>query len=190
MKSVKIVFGFASIALLLAVGCFLAFLFLPGNMTEKNDVREEDSFVSMEPLTAEEQAKIEIERFRTDYGCEITMDEMLLQLKIRAEYEETYHMSYPLEEVFLAEEDKDLSFGDAGDVSYTDTIEKIQKYIEMYNIDESRYASMTAEEELHALEIEYGPLDFSENGKSDEYLLKKSEPREEQIENANPEDDF
>ena len=56
MKSVKIVFGFASIALLLAVGCFLAFLFLPGNMTEKNDVREEDSFVSMEPLTAEEQA--------------------------------------------------------------------------------------------------------------------------------------
>ena len=139
MKSVKIVFGFASIALLLAVGCFLAFLFLPGNMTEKNDVREEDSFVSMEPLTAEEQAKIEIERFRTDYGCEITMDEMLLQLKIRAEYEETYHMSYPLEEVFLAEEDKDLSFGDAGDVSYTDTIEKIQKYIEMYNIDDSTF---------------------------------------------------
>ena len=190
MKSIKIVFGIASIALLLAVGCFLAFLFLPENLPEKNEAQEEESLVLMEPLTLEEQAKIEIERFKTDYGCEITMEEMLLQLKIRAEYEETYHMSYPLEEVFLAEEENDLSFGDAGDISYTDTIDKIQKYIETYNIDESRYASMTAEEELHALEVEYGPLDFIENGKGDDYLPEERKLREEQIENANPKDDF
>ena len=91
------------------------------------------------------------------------------------EYEETYQKSYPLEDVFLVKEDKELPIGDAGGAEYTDTIEKIQKYIEKYNIDESRYASMTAIEELHALEVEYGPLEAEISISEDET------PKEEEL---------
>lgn len=179
MKSIKIIFTVASIALLIAVGCFLAYLFLPDNAAKTEAVVEKAEAEVSQDLPIEEQAKIEVERFKRDYGMEIATDEMIKELHIRKEYEETYQKSYPLEDVFLVKEDKELSIGDAGGAEYTDTIEKIQKYVEKYNIDESRYASMTATEELHALEVEYGPLEaeisISEDETSIEEELIKAE---------------
>jgi hypothetical protein len=70
-----------------------------------------------------------------------------------------YGSSYELEEIFLSEQTKDDSIGDPGTDEYELIILQIQEYVKKYNIDESRYASMTAKEELEALEIEYGPLD-------------------------------
>lgn len=161
MKSIKIIFGVAATALLLALGCFLAFLFVP----DKGNVAGSDSKVEESPveeLSIEEQAELEIERFHKEYGLDISMEEMVKELEIRREYESTYLKSYALEEVFLADGETDLETGDRGDNSYTDMIDKIQQYVTKYHVDESRYASMTAEEELHALEVEYGPLE-SEN---------------------------
>ena len=175
MKSIKIIFTVASIALLIAVGCFLTYLFLPDNAAKTEAVVEKAEAEVSQDLSIEEQAKIEVERFKRDYGMEIATDEMIKELHIRKEYEETYQKSYPLEDVFLVKEDKELSIGDAGGAEYTDTIEKIQKYIEKYNIDESRYASMTAIEELHALEVEYGPLEAEISISEDET------PKEEEL---------
>ena len=158
MKSVKIIFGVAATALLLALGCFLAFLFVP----DKGNVAGSDSKVEeppVEELSFEEQAELEIERFHKEYGLDISMEEMVKELEIRREYESTYLRSYALEEVFLVDGETDLETGDQGDNSYTDMIDKIQQYVKKYHVDESRYASMTAEEELHALEVEYGPLE-------------------------------
>ena len=158
MKSIKIIFGVAATALLLALGCFLAFLFVP----DKGNVAGSDSKVEESPveeLSIEEQAELEIERFHKEYGLDISMEEMVKELEIRREYESTYLKSYALEEVFLADGETDLETGDQGDNSYTDMIDKIQQYVTKYHVDESRYASMTAEEELHALEVEYGPLE-------------------------------
>ena len=158
MKSIKIIFGVAAIALFLALGCFLAFLFVP----DKGNAAGSDSKVEeppVEELSIEEQAELEIERFHKEYGLDISMEEMVKELEIRREYESTYLKSYALEEVFLADGENDLETGDRGDNSYTDMIDKIQQYVKKYHVDESRYASMTAEEELHALEVEYGPLE-------------------------------
>ena len=107
----------------------------------------------------EKVAETEVKRFKEVYGLEITQDEMLKQLKIRKEYEEEYGKSYDLEEVFCVNVSVEEKEGDPGDESQSDIVEKIQLYVKKYNIDESRYASMTAEEELSALEVEYGPIE-------------------------------
>lgn len=156
MKNVKILFGVAAVAFILAAGCFFAFLFIPENEVEmQNKESTKENIVD----DLEKNAEIEVERFKEVYGLEITQDEMLKQLKIRKEYEDAYGKSYDLEEVFLLSGAKEEAEGDPGDESQSDIVEKIQLYIKKYNIDESRYASMTAEEELKALEVEYGPIE-------------------------------
>ena len=158
MKNVKILFGVAAVAFILAAGCFFAFLFIPENEVEmQNKESTKENIVD----DLEKNAEIEVERFKEVYGLEITQDEMLKQLKIRKEYEDAYGKSYDLEDVFLLSGAKEEAEGDPGDESQSDIVEKIQLYIKKYNIDESRYASMTAEEELKALEVEYGPIEES-----------------------------
>ena len=88
MKSIKIIFTVASIALLIAVGCFLAYLFLPDNAAKTEAVVEKAEAEVSQDLPIEEQAKIEVERFKRDYGMEIATDEMIKELHIRKEYEE------------------------------------------------------------------------------------------------------
>ena len=106
-----------------------------------------------------EAAEAEIKRFQETYGVEISMSDMVKELKIREEFEQTYGTTYELEEVFLAETTEDHTVGDPGDDEMDETIAKIQEYVKRFNVDEARYASMTVEEELEALELEYGPLD-------------------------------
>ena len=160
MKSVKVIFALAGIALVGALGCFLAFIFVPGQpaqVDEESIVTEESP---VEEETVEDLSKLaeaEVQRFFNTYGVEIPKEEMEKQLQIRKDYEETYGETYELEEVFLAETGT-AEEGDPASEEYADTIEQIQKYLKKYNIDESRYASMTAQEELAALEVEYGPL--------------------------------
>ena len=160
MKSVKVIFALAGIALVGALGCFLAFIFVPGQQAQI----DEESIVTEETPVEEEieedlskLAEAEVQRFLKTYGVEIPKEEMEKQLQIRKDYEETYGKTYELEDVFLAETGI-AGEGDPASEDYADTIEQIQKYLEKYNIDESRYASMTAQEELAALEVEYGPL--------------------------------
>ena len=150
MKNVKLLFGVAAVAFVLAAGCLLAFLFIPEKEVEGPTEDESTKVVIVDDL--EKVAETEVKRFKEVYGLEITQDEMLKQLKIRKEYEEEYGKSYDLEDVFCVNVSVEEAEGDPGD-------EKIQLYVKKYNIDESRYASMTAEEELLALEVEYGPIE-------------------------------
>ena len=166
MKGIKIVFGLAAVALIAAVGCFLAFMFAPQKEQEEPETISTESVSESEPPTEavieesdlEAEAKAEVQRFRDTYDMEIELEEMLEQLRIRKDYEEKYGVSYEMEDVFILEEPEGTEDGDPGSDVYLDTIETIQEYVKLYNIDESRYASMTAEEELAALEVEYGPL--------------------------------
>lgn len=157
MKNVKLLFGVAAVALVLAAGCLLAFLFIPEKEVEGPTEDESTKVVIVDDL--EKVAETEVKRFKEVYGLEITQDEMLKQLKIRKEYEEEYGKSYDLEDVFCVNVSVEEAEGDPGDESQSDIVEKIQLYVKKYNIDESRYASMTAEEELLALEVEYGPIE-------------------------------
>ena len=120
-------------------------------------VTTEENSISEEELTI--LAEEEVRRFKESYGVDIKLSEMKKQLILRDEYEAMYGSSYELEEIFLSEQTKDDSIGDPGTDEYELIILQIQEYVKKYNIDESRYASMTAKEELEALEIEYGPLD-------------------------------
>ena len=157
MKNVKLLFGVAAVAFVLAAGCLLAFLFIPEKEVEGPTEDESTKVVIVDDL--EKVAETEVKRFKEVYGLEITQDEMLKQLKIRKEYEEEYGKSYDLEDVFCVNVSVEEAEGDPGDESQSDIVEKIQLYVKKYNIDESRYASMTAEEELSALEVEYGPIE-------------------------------
>lgn len=161
MKSERIIFGLAAVALIGAVICCLSIFLTPKHLPEEEEVAEE------QPETEEEimqkEAEAEILRFKENYGLEITMEDMLDQIRIRRKYEAVYGRSYELEEVFMVNIPEDDTEWDPGDIEYSDTIEKIQKYIKLYDIDESRYVSMTPQEELNALEVEYGPLATEEN---------------------------
>ena len=166
MKGIKVVFGLAAVALIAAIGCFLAFMFAPQKTEEANDLAPAET-VSEESTPAETvteetsfqaEAEAEVKRFRETYGMEIELEKMQEQLRIRADYEEKYGTSYEMEDIFILNESESEAEGDPGSDLYLSTIEKIQEYVAIYNIDESRYASMTAEEELAALEVEYGPL--------------------------------
>ena len=163
MKSVKVIFTLAGVSLIGALICFLAVLFLPEKKATKVETTVEQEQVT-EPQNDEnakykEAAEAEIKRFQETYGVEISMSDMVKELKIREEFELTYGTTYELEEVFLAETTEGHTVGDPGDDEMDETIAKIQEYVKRFNVDEARYASMTVEEELEALELEYGPLD-------------------------------
>ena len=161
MKNIKVIFGLAFFALFSAALCLILFLFAP-EKAESEELCVEQETTKTLVLSDDELTKVaeeEILRFRESYGVDIDIKDMKKQLKIREDYEQKYGQSYELEEVFLSEMTKDDSIGDPGLDEYEEIVGKIQEYIKRYNIDESRYASMTAKEELEALEIEYGPLD-------------------------------
>ena len=168
MKSAKIIFSLAFVALIFALTFMFLFLFAPEYVpTQQNEVvqneenvQESETEKTTEDVEAELQAlaQTEIKRFKDEYGLDISMESMMKELKIRLEYEETYGKSYDLEEIFIVEVPEDDTVGDESDDEYEEVIQKIQKYIELYGVDETRYASMTAYEELDALEVEYGPL--------------------------------
>lgn len=184
MKSVKIIFALAGIALVGALGCFMAFVFIPGQQEPfgEESIVIEDSSVEEKNMEEDYQelAEVEVQRFADTYGMEISKEEMVKQLQIRKEYENAYGKSYELEEIFLTEANMKDVEGDPGTEDYTDTIVKIQKYLEKYNIDESRYASMTAQEELAALEVEYGPLTEETEGPvgAEETLMEQEDVQE------------
>lgn len=160
MKNEKVFFYLAGVALIGAFICFLS-LFFTSEQTDPEEVEKVESETQEESM--QKEAEEEILRFRKSYGIDITMEEMLKEIRIRRDYEKKYGRSYNLEEVFLADIPEDNTQGDPGDEEYSDTIEKIQEYIRLYDIDESRYEAMTAKEELDALEVEYGPLITEEN---------------------------
>lgn len=163
MKSIKIIFGLAVAAFLGVILCLVCIFFVPEQekIEEQAEISEtvttEENSISEEELTI--LAEEEVRRFKESYGVDIKLSEMKKQLILRDEYEAMYGSSYELEEIFLSEQTKDDSIGDPGTDEYELIILQIQEYVKKYNIDESRYASMTAKEELEALEIEYGPLD-------------------------------
>lgn len=164
MRSVKVIFVLAAVALIGAMGCLLAYVFVPEkevSITEESAAMDDTELLDHEavPEDLEVLAASEVERFKKEYGMEIDPAEMRKQIEIRKEYEEAYGSSYALEEVFLTEEPGNAVEGDPATEEYAEIIERIQKYVEKYNIDESRYASMTAKEELAALEVEYDPLE-------------------------------
>lgn len=166
MNKAKVVFALAGVALIGAIVCFLAFLFLPAknnvkeqepakeNVQAEEVVEEED----MEEAAIREEALQEIERFQSEYDMTISLDEMMKQVRIRKNYEAKYHKTYDLEEVFLIE-----NGGDEGDPEeseeYMQMVELIQAYVNKYYIDEAKYSGMTLEEELNALRVEYGELE-------------------------------
>lgn len=183
MKSVKIIFSLAAVALIGALICFMAVLFAPEKKNVQPNMPAEQA-QTVEPQNDEnaeyrEEAEAEIKRFKDTYGVEISIAEMIEQLKIREDYEETYGMSYELEEVFLAEVTEGHTVGDPGDDEMDETIAMIQEYVKRYNIDESRYAAMTVEEELEALKLEYGPLDVTEPAIDSEATVNQEVTEEE-----------
>ena len=165
MKKVKVIFALAGVALVGMVACIVMFLVLPAsNGGSEVGLTEEELRAQKEAeeeAALEEEARQEVERFQTEYGVEISFEDMLEQVKIRKDYEKKYERTYRLEEVFLADYPSDPDAGDEGEDAYFSILDQIQEYVDKYNIDESRYASMTAEEELAALEVEYGKLEAS-----------------------------
>lgn len=169
MKSIKLVFGFAIVALIAAIGCFFVFIFVPQKEIKTLEARAIEPVLEnellLEKATEEsdllEEAQAEVLRFRDTYKMEIELEDMLEQLYVRRDYEEKYGISYDMEDIFTLEE-TNIEEGDIGSDVYLENIEKIQEYIKLYNIDESRYASMTVEEELATLEVEYGLLPIQE----------------------------
>lgn len=169
MKSVKIIFVMAAIALMCAVLCLIIILFAPQPDPELMGLGMAKDETAGEPekeiSDIEKLADEEVNRFREEYGMEISKEDMVKELQIREDYEKKYGKSYEMEEIFIIDLSVTDTEGDPGSEEYAQTIEKIQRYLELYNIDESRYASMTAAQELAALEVEYGPLP-EEDGQS------------------------
>lgn len=186
MKKVKVIFALAGVALVGMLTCIVMFLVLPSANGDSETVLTEEELRAQqeaeEEAALEEEAKQEVERFQTEYGVEVSFEDMLEQVKIRKDYEKKYDKTYRLEEVFLADYPSDPDAGDEGEDAYFSILDQIQAYVDKYNIDESRYASMTAEEELEALEVEYGKLDVSttepENAEPEENVVPEESTEE------------
>lgn len=186
MKKVKVIFALAGVALVGMLTCIVMFLVLPSANGDSETVLTEEELRAQqeaeEEAALEEEAKQEVERFQTEYGVEVSFEDMLEQVKIRKDYEKKYDKTYRLEEVFLADYPSDPDTGDEGEDAYFSILDQIQAYVDKYNIDESRYASMTAEEELEALEVEYGKLDASttepENAEPEENVVPEESTEE------------
>lgn len=190
MGKVKVIFVLAGIALVGMLGCIGMFFIAPTassastTVSETTEESEKDEEVT-EEAALEEEAREEVERFKQEYGMEISFEDMLEQVKLKKDYESKYSGSYRLEEVFLADYPTDAEVGDEGDDAYFSALDEIQAYVEKYNIDESRYAAMTVEEELAALEVEYGKLDASEEDSEDSKTQEHAEDTEDTEEAEN-----
>ena len=171
MKKANLFFVIAAIFLVGAAIFAISLMINPGKDAQIENAPEEkvETELSEEELLVRE-AEMEIERFKNEYGMEISLDEMIKQIQIRKDYEAEYKNSYPLEEVFLAEVPVDETVGDPGYVEDDLTTARIAAYKRLYNFDESRYASMTVDEQLVALQIEYGPLSEEEEQKIIEHM--------------------
>ena len=186
MKKVKVIFALAGMALVGMLACIAMFLVLPSTNGNSETVLTEEELRAQqeaeEEAALEEEARQEVKRFQTEYGVEISFEDMLEQVKIRKDYEKKYDGTYQLEEVFLADYPSDPDAGDEGEDAYFSILDQIQAYVDKYNIDESRYASMTAEEELAALEVEYGKLEASTTDQ------ENAEPEENAVSEENTEE--
>lgn len=171
MKQAKWIFVAAAVFLVAAIGFLVAFFVLPERTKTPEPGKTQEEAPLDEEAQAEqdlkEEAEAEVKRFKDTYGVIVELDDMITQLRIRRKYEEKNDKSYSMEEVFLPALAPEGGEGDPGMTQeYAETLDKIQQYVERFNIDESRYADMPAAEELIALEIQYGPLD-AEDGQTD-----------------------
>jgi len=171
MKKANIFFIIAGVFFLGALIFGFALVFAPKGNTSVEEAPEqivEEEISEEELLLAEAEA--EVERFKKEHEMVIPVEEMLKQIRIRKAYEADYGQSYPMEEVFLAEGPQDESVGDPGYIEEDLTEIRIAVYKRLYNFDESRYASLTVEQQLEALQVEYGPLPEEEEQKIQEYM--------------------
>lgn len=120
---------------------------------------EKETAIPLDDAVLQKEAEAEVERFLKEYGMSIPLETMLMQVRLRKAYEEAYQNTYDLEEVFLVEEAQDQMVGDGGMGEEDDMREQIALYADRYEIDMSRYKGMNLEEQLRAIQIEYGRLD-------------------------------
>ncbi len=168
MKKIKLIFIIAAVVFSGFVICLISLIHSQNTETPSEPVLQvydspvvkadspEDAESEDTELTKE--AKSEIRRFKEDYGIDISMDEMMKQLKIRREQEDMYNNSYELEDVFMVSHPEDNQEGDEGADDIYDMLSQIERYIEKYAVNESEYESMNIEEELAALKEKYGEL--------------------------------
>lgn len=168
MKKERLFFSLAGAAFLGMSICVVTYFFLPE--PEAYGLLREGYVTAGKGLTEDEIAKSqaleEIRRLKESYGIEVSPEEMEKQIAIQKEYEAAYGSTYPIEEVFLPNPENEAEEGDPGeDDAYLGIIEEIGSYMSAYEIEESRYLGMTAEEELEALKRDYGPLKKQEGGR-------------------------
>jgi hypothetical protein len=168
MKGAKLIFVGAGIAFVGFVVCLIWVLTSSSKSasevasetiveTEEETVAEEEP-VDEEELALQEEAQSEIDRFKDSYGMEISMEDMLQQVRIRHIYEQEYGHSYDLEDVFLASQPEEGDSDEDADEMFQ-MFEEIEQYVKKYSIDVSRYNGMSVKEELDAIKVEYGELD-------------------------------
>ena len=91
MKKVKVIFALAGVALVGMVACIVMFLVLPASNGGSEVVLTEEELRAQkeaeEEAALEEEARQEVERFQTEYGVEISFEDMLEQVKIRLDKE-------------------------------------------------------------------------------------------------------
>jgi len=146
-----------SVCIVICICCCIWIVGMTGKESDQKEVSEMEREGSSEDLEVES----EIQRFQEDYGLTISAEDMKKQIEIRKEYEALYGHSYNLEEIFL-ENDQTEGSEDETSEEIWETLDKIDRYKAVYEINESRYLGMTPEKELMALETEYGPLEDKE----------------------------
>ena len=148
----------------IGLGVILLSVLLTAAVNGKKAALEEGAGEPEEGVEAEDplaqEAARQVERFKSEYGMEIPLDDMIEQIEIRNRYEELYKDTYDLEAIFIPESQR--GSGEEGDSVSQDTwdaLDEIEAYVEKYQIDETRFQGMTPEEELMAIKIEYGSLE-------------------------------
>lgn len=178
MRKERICFLIAAFSLTGFIVCLTLFLFtdnikgeinaVPKGVVEENMIDEkgaeaplikEEEEKDSENAGIEKEAQEEIQRFKATYDVDIPMEDMIQQIRIRADYEEKYGNSYDLEDVFLISRPSGSQVGDDGCDEIFDMLDEIEKYVKKFGIDEACYESMSIEDELTAIKQEYGELD-------------------------------
>ena len=84
MKKVKVIFALAGVALVGMLTCIVMFLVLPSANGDSETVLTEEELRAQqeaeEEAALEEEAKQEVERFQTEYGVEVSFEDMLEQV--------------------------------------------------------------------------------------------------------------
>lgn len=173
--------GYLIAAIVMGVLLIICLLILvtgkKGDIDSENT--EEEAVDAQEEISPYKQEAIdEVARFLEAYGVEIPLEDMEKALQDRRAYEKLYGKSYDLEEIFLTNESEDITVGDETDQEMWDTLDLIDAYVEKYNIDETRFAGMSPEEELMAIQVEYGTLEDETDSAYYDGLDKKIEGTE------------